>query len=230
MRYEDLNWMDVEGYLEKDDRVMVVLGACEQHAYLSLLTDVRIPQALADAAAQQTGVMVAPAVPFGASPYFLDYPGTLSIRLETLFALVEDLVGSLYRQGFRKILFLNGHGGNTPVKTRLQELVNEYPDLRLRWYAWWLADSVQQVAAAHSLEPSHANWLEAFPFTRLVEMPSEPKPFPRSDDLLDAAQFRALFGDGSFGGPYLAPDAVMDALFSAALQDVLRLLAFESGG
>ena len=49
MRFEDLNWMDVQSYLEQDDRVMIVLGATEQHAYLSLLTDIKIPLAMADA-------------------------------------------------------------------------------------------------------------------------------------------------------------------------------------
>ena len=43
MRFEDLNWMDVEEYLEQDDRLMIVVGATEQHAYLSLLTDTKIP-------------------------------------------------------------------------------------------------------------------------------------------------------------------------------------------
>jgi creatinine amidohydrolase len=50
MRLEDLNWMDVEKYLAQDDRLILVLGACEQHAYLSLLTDIKIPLALADSA------------------------------------------------------------------------------------------------------------------------------------------------------------------------------------
>ena len=50
MRIEDLNWMDVEGYLKHDDRLILVIGACEQHGYLSLLSDVKIPLALADAA------------------------------------------------------------------------------------------------------------------------------------------------------------------------------------
>ena len=87
MRFEELNWFDVESYLEKDDRLMLVLGACEQHGYLSLATDVKIPQALADAASQQTSVLVAPAITYGASPYFLGFPGTLSLRLAQLRAV-----------------------------------------------------------------------------------------------------------------------------------------------
>ena len=55
MRFEYLSWMDVESYLQHDDRLMLVLGACEQHGYLSLLTDIKIPLVLADLAAQKPG-------------------------------------------------------------------------------------------------------------------------------------------------------------------------------
>ena len=53
MRIEDLNWMDVEAYLKQDDRLILVLGTIEQHGYLSLATDVKVPMALADAAARK---------------------------------------------------------------------------------------------------------------------------------------------------------------------------------
>lgn len=227
MRLSDLNWMDVEAYLKHDDRLVLVLGACEQHGYLSLMTDTKIPQALADAASQQTGVLVAPGLPFGASAYFLAYPGTLSLRIATLMDVTEDLVRSTYRQGFRRILVLNGHGGNDPVRARLYEVANSLPDIRLRWYAWWTSHSVEQVAQAHDLKPAHANWLEAFPFTIVGDLPETPKAPPTVPGLMGAQEARQVYGDGSFGGPYRASDAIMSQLFQAALGDVLHLLAFE---
>ena len=96
MHFSDLNWMQVEEYLKKDDRLMLVIGATEQHGYLSLLTDTEIPLALAEAAAKQSGVLVAPPISFGCSPYFLAYPGTLSLRVTTLLSIVEDIVRSAY--------------------------------------------------------------------------------------------------------------------------------------
>ncbi len=226
MRTSDLNWMDVEAYLQGDDRLMFVLGACEQHGYLSLLTDVKIPLALADAASQRTGVLVAPPLNFGASPYFLAYPGTLSLRVTTLMDLTEDLIRSAYRQGFRRILILNGHGGNEPVRGRLYEVADQLPHLHLRWYAWWTSHSVEQVALNHGLKPSHANWLEAFPFTIVGDLPKDPKPPPYIPGLMGAEEARQVYGDGSFGGPYRADDAVMNEIFEAALGDILNLLAF----
>jgi creatinine amidohydrolase len=227
MRIEDLNWMDVEAYLQCDDRLMLVTGATEQHAYLSLLTDIKVPLALADAASQQTGVLVAPPLNFGCSPYFLSYPGTLSLRASTLMDAVEDLVRSAVQTGFRRILVLNGHGGNSPARTRLREIANNLPDVRLSWYDWWTSHSVEVVAQKYDLKPEHANWLEAFPFTIVSELPTEPKIPPRVPDIMDAATARKLYGDGSFGGPYQANEDVMQELFAACLQDVLQLLKFE---
>lgn len=227
MRIEELNWMDVEKYLEQDDRLILVVGACEQHGYLSLLTDVKIPLALADAASTRTGVLVAPPLNFGASPYFLTYPGTLSLRIATLMDAVEDLVRSAYGQGFKRILVLNGHGGNTPLRVRLTELVNELPGLKIQWYAWWTSHSVEAVARRHDLKPDHANWLEAFPFTVIGELPaSEKTPPVVPSDILDAATCRRVYGDGSFGGPYRVADEIMQEMFDSCLADILHLLDF----
>jgi creatinine amidohydrolase len=224
MRLDELNWMDVESYLQGDDRLIFVLGACEQHGYLSLLTDVKIPLALADAASQQTGVLVAPPVNYGISPYFMAYPGTISLRLTTFVDLVEDLVRSAYRHGFRRFLFLNGHGGNDSARSRLYELSNQLPEMSLAWFSWWVSHSVELIAQKYELKPSHANWLEAFTFTQVAEMPEGEKTPPSVRGLLNAEEARAVYGDGSFGGYYQVDKAIMDELFAACLADVLQIL------
>jgi len=227
MRLEDLNWFDVEGYLENNDRLMLVLGACEQHGYLSLLTDSKIPLAFADAASQKTGVLVGPALNFGVSPYFLAYPGTISLRLSTLLDVAEDLVRSLYRGGFHRILILNGHGGNDPVRGRLYELANQLPDLRLAWYTWWESHSVEVIAQQHELKSYHAGWIEAFSFCQVAELPEGGKTPPRVSGLLGADQARQVYGDGVFGGPYQVDPAIMHEIYTAAVEDITHLLKFE---
>lgn len=227
MRFEDLNWFDVERYLAEDDRLMIVIGSCEQHGYLSLLTDVKIPYALAEAASQGTNVLMAPPLNFGVSPYFLAYPGTMSLRISTMLDVVEDLLHSAYGHGFRRILILNGHGGNEPVKARLYELANRYSDLKLRWYAWWQSHSVHMVAEKYELRPSHASWLEAFPFTRVTDLPEGEKPPAQVPGLLGSQEARQVYGDGVFGGPYSVDQNIMEELFEAALQDVIVILRFD---
>lgn len=226
MRFEELNWMDVERYLEQDNRVMVVLGACEQHGYLSLLTDVKIPLALADAASRQSGVLVAPPLNFGVSPYFLTYPGTISLRTETFIRVVEDMVTSLYEQGFRRFLVLNGHGGNIAAQNVLVELANRKPDMKVAWYAWWQSHSVETVAARYGVKVYHAGWAEAFPFTRVAELPQGEKHVTGYQGLLNAEETRTIIGDGVFGGNYQVEEAILQEVFDAALQDVLSLLNF----
>jgi creatinine amidohydrolase len=228
MRLEDLNWMDVERYLEQDNRLILILGACEQHAYLSLLTDIKIPLTLADFASNQTGVLVAPPLNFGISPYFLDYPGTLSFSVKTMISAAEDIVRSAYRHGFRRILLLNGHGGNVPVRHHLNEVNNGLADLKLNWYDWWSSHSIEAVAQKHNIKPTHANWLEAFSFTIVGELPEGNKTPPKVPSaIMNAKTSREVYGDGSFGGPYHVDDGIMQEILQAALEDVVQLLKFD---
>jgi len=227
MRLEDMNWFDVESYLKQDDRLMLVLGACEQHGYLSLLTDVKIPLALADAASKETGVLIAPALNFGVSPYHLGYPGTISLRVTTLLEIVEDMVQSVFGHGFCKILVLNGHEGNESARGRLYELANRLPELRLAWYAWWHSNSVEAIAQKHDLRLSHAGWAEAFPFTKVSELPQGSKTPAHIAGLLSAEESRQKYGDGVFGGQYHVDDGITQEIFVAAYQDVVQMLRFE---
>jgi creatinine amidohydrolase len=226
MRIEELNWMDVENYLKHEDRIMLVLGACEQHGYLSLQADVQIPLALADAASLRSGVLVAPPLNFGISPYFLTYPGSISLRLSTFVDVVEDIVRSLYGQGFRRFLILNGHGGNQPAVARLHELANVLPELKTIWYSWWVSHSVEAAAMKHELKSYHAGWIEAFPFTRVAELPQGVKVPPKYQGVLNASDFREVMGDGVFGGPYQVAPEISDEIFATALEDVLFYLDF----
>jgi creatinine amidohydrolase len=226
MRIDELNWMDVEEYLKHEDRIMLVLGACEQHGYLSLLSDVKIPLALADAAAERSGVLVAPPLNFGVSPYFTTYPGTISLRVSTFLDAVEDIVRSLYGQGFRRFMILNGHGGNDPARARLTELSNSLPGIKMAWYSWWSAHSVEEAAMRHGLKSYHAAWIEAFPFTRVSDLPEGEKTPPSYKGLLNAESTRQVFGDGVFGGPYQVDPVIMDEIFATALEDVLYFLEF----
>jgi creatinine amidohydrolase len=227
MRFEDLTWFDIEKYLQIDDRLILVLGACEQHGYLSIMSDSKIPLALADTASQKSGVLVAPVVNFGISPYFMDYPGTLSLRASTLLDIAEDLIRSAYHHGFKRILILNGHGGNDPARARLYEVTNTIPDLQIAWYSWWQSRSVDTVAQKYGLLSYHAAWIEAFQFTRVGDLPSGNKIPPRIPGLVNSKIARELYQDGVFGGPYQVDDTIMAEIFAAALDDILQLIKFE---
>jgi len=228
MNLGEMNWMEVEQYLKTDDRIMMVLGATEQHGFIALEADVKIPIKLAEAASAQTGVLVTPPLNFGCSSYFIDFPGTISLRVQTLLSAVEDMIRSLHHHGFRRILIVNGHGGNDPAKVSLGEVVNDLRDLKLGWFNWWKSASVGAVMQAHNLAGYHASWMEAFPFLRTPGMPEgEKQPF-EPNLILPSNLVREGLTDGVYGGAYKVSDEIMDEVFNAALSEILALLKFDS--
>jgi len=220
-----MTWMDVERYLTCDDRIVVITGACEQHGYVSLLSDILAPMAIATAAIEQEPVLVAPPLPFGISPYFAAYPGTISLRVETFAAVVRELLTGLVAQGFRRILVSNGHGGNTGVLIPLLvELGNTHPEARFELFQWWTHPDVVQAGEKIGLPQRHANWSENFPFTRVSSVPSGEKPLVNLSRTATAAATRTGLGDGSYGGAYQAADAAMESFFAAAVDAMVATL------
>ncbi|MFV0332901.1 MAG: creatininase family protein [Tropicimonas sp.] len=228
MRISESNWFEIEKYLQNDDRAVLPLGSTEQHAHLSLSVDSILSERVAAEAAGPLGVPVFPAVSYGLTPYFMAFPGTVSLSLTTYAALLRDILDSLYATGFRRILIVNGHGGNSPVQPVCAEWMAAHDGARCRFHDWWRApktwDMVQQIDPV----ASHASWMENFPWTRLPgrDMPGGQKPYVPFDKLRDrdAAGVRALIGDGNYGGEYQKPDAEMERLWATAVAETRALL------
>jgi creatinine amidohydrolase len=229
MHVHGCNWMQIEEYLERDDRIVLPLASTEQHGYLSLGTDNILAERVSVEAAEPVGVPVLPVLPYGLTPYFAAaYPGSPTLRLETFLAVIRDLLDSLYAQGVRRFLLVNGHGGNTPAGPLAREWAAEHPDAQAIFHNWFNGPKVMEVAAAIDPEYSHANWGENFPWTRLegVDLPAKAKP------MLDEAAYRVaspqgmreLIGDGSFGGLYARSDEEMLHIWRAGVEEVRELL------
>jgi creatinine amidohydrolase len=227
MRIAEMNWMQVQAYLERDDRVVVPIGSTEQHAYLSLATDVILAERVSVEAAGPLGVPVMPVLPFGVAPGFTSYPGTVSVRLDTLVAVLTDVLGVLYGQGFRHFLVVNGHGGNAGAEAPLLEWARGRGQARLRFHSWYAGERARAAAEALHPNPTHANWFENFPWTRLtgVTMPAVVKPLPDIDEFAEPDQVRQALGDGTFGGAYERPDEEMLQLWQVAVEEVRELIA-----
>lgn len=228
MKISDSNWFEIEEWLKGDDRCVLPLGSTEQHAYLSLSVDSILSEKIANDAAQPLGVPVFPAVPFGMTSYFMGFPGTVSLRMRTYAALLRDILDSLYASGFRRVLIVNGHGGNSPVQTVCAEWMNANEAARCRFHDWWCAPETMQ--AVHAIDPlaSHASWMENFPWTRLAgrKMPFDQKPLVDYSRLRDrnAHGVRELIGDGNFGGYYQKPDESMQKVWDVAVAETRALI------
>jgi creatinine amidohydrolase len=224
LKIEDCNWMQVERYLEHDDRIVVPLGSIEQHAYLSLGVDRILSERVSVEAAEPTGVLVLPSQPYGLTPYFAAYPGSPTLRVETYRSLISDVVDSLAGQGFRRFLFVNGHGGNDSG----YDGVKDRDDVQTIWHNWWAGTRVRETVDAIDPDATHASWFENFPWTRLpgVEQPQEKKPTADISRMreLDPADVRELLGDGSLGGLYERPDEDVLRVWQAGVEEVRDLI------
>ena len=228
MRARDLNWMQVEEYLARDDRVVLPIGSTEQHGYLSLETDNILAERISAEGAEPLGVLVLPVLAYGLTPSFSAYPGSPTLRLETFLAVVRDLLDSLYGQGFRRFLLVNGHGGNVAAGSLVREWAAAHPNAQAIFHSWWSSERVQAAAREVDPEPSHANWFENFPWTRLegVAFPDVRKP-PLDEAAYRVANpdgVRELLGDGVFGGAYELPDEPVEAVWRAGVDEVRELL------
>ncbi|MGD2067553.1 MAG: creatininase family protein [Gemmatimonadota bacterium] len=235
MRIREMTWMDVARYLEGDDRVVLPTGSTEQHAYLSLATDALLAERVAVEAADPLGVPVYPVVPYGVAPYFAAYPGTVTLAEGTYVALLRDVLESLVRSGFRRILVVNGHGGNRAAVDAVAAWAGEREGVALRWHDWWKAPATK--AEVDRIDPtgSHANWMESFPWTRVrgAPVPAGGKAAPDLSDraTLSPAGMRERLGDGSFGGPYRRSDREMERIWEVAVRETrARLVGEWSGG
>ena len=212
--------MQLEEYLERDDRIVLPIGSTEQHAYLSLETDNIIAERVSAEAAEPLGIPVLPVLPYGLTIGFGAYPGSPTLRLETFAAVLRDLLDSLRGQGFRRFVIANGHGGNTPGREAVVEWRATREDTRVIWHEIW-AGRPDEVAAAIDPHFDHASWSENFPWTRLpgVEMPAEPKPPIQAPPSISTPQkWRDAGGDGSFGGPYQRADEEVLRVWAAAVE------------
>jgi creatinine amidohydrolase len=228
LKIEDCNWMQVEEYLQRDDRLVIPLGSVEQHGYLSLGVDRILSERVSVEAADPLGVLVMPSLPYGLTPYFGAYPGSPTLQVETYSALLVDLLDSFTGQGFKRFLFVNGHGGNDGGRPAVETWAETRSDAAVQWHNWWAGERVRAVVNEIDPNATHASWFENFPWTRLdgVALPTEPKPMADVSKMreLDPREVRELLGDGSLGGAYERPEADVLRVWTAGVEEVRALL------
>lgn len=235
---------------QADKVVLLPLGAIEQHGpHLAVSTDTDIVSAIALQAEQQlsTDVLLCPTLPFGSSHHHLSFGGTISISITTYTQMVIELVESLLLKGFRRIVLLNGHGGNiTPVKQALAILSNKHdvrakPNIALVTY-WELAGNIfagelpmESPALSHACEYETSLMLHLFPEKVLQDhiqrakrpdsngfIPWENDESYRGVTMVKQTEF--ISGNGSSGEPELASEEKGKYLFDQAVASLVQFL------
>jgi creatinine amidohydrolase len=202
---ENLTWFDVEQYLKKETVILLPVGSLEQHGpHLPLATDSINVTYLATRAAEVAQVLVAPTIKPGVSFNHMKFPGTMTLRPETLVELISDMVTSLVAHGFRKIILLNGHGGNNAaIETAAIKLKECHPKVVIGvLHSWLLSKESDRVLESpiryHADEGETSRMLVSA--KGLVRMDRAKKEIPHSRSGLFNFQISEVFNQTTFYG------------------------------
>ena len=244
MLYGEHNWPQIA---DLADRVVVLpLGSLEQHGHhLPLLTDTINCAEIARRAEAALGdiALFLPALWVGASDHHLRFPGTVSLHNATYTHMLEDILESLIGSGFRRIVLLNGHGGNTrPGGEALYQVQMRHREKRDLWLvlATWYTLAAPQIAAIEALEQkavTHACEIETSmilhlrpELVRLDAARAAHTPFPSRFYSPDSSRpsrvavrrpFEHISETGALGHPEHATASKGQALFEVAVEQVV---------
>lgn len=229
MKIQEMSWEMVGAVVKKEKRVVLPLGSIEQHGKISLATDAILAGKVAEEAALPLGVPVYPALPYGVAPYFTAYPGTVSLGMDTYLKVIGDILDNLYRTGHRKILLVNGHGGNSFVAGYCQQWLTGKDDARIKFHNWWSAPRTWKRIQETEFGSSHASWMENFPWTTIEENDYETTQSKIPIDLdilrqLSPARVRQYAGDGNYGGMEKRDFTIMEEIWQIAVAETRDIL------
>jgi creatinine amidohydrolase len=218
MLLENLAYTEVEDYLKKKDIVLIPIGSVEQHSPYGLIgTDFIISEAVARAVGEAMTILVAPTIAYGVSPHHMAFKGTVSLNPNTMMGVISDIVQSFVAHGFKRILFINGHGGNiTPLKTAFKQLKAENIPGYFDVISWYDSNKVRKACkdAFSDKEGRHATPSEVSltKFTRPAEFATKAVDQktvakPKYYWPLSGEEMRSVFPDGRMeSAPWLATE------------------------
>ncbi len=139
MKLARLTWQEFgEAVPAQRDTAILPVGTIEAHGVTSLATDVLIPEKIADEIAGRLKAVVLPAVPYGITRSLYGYPGSLTVKPATFEAYISEIIDSCLDHKFRKIVILNGHGGNSSSLNKVGLEGFHRTGLRIAVVHWWL--------------------------------------------------------------------------------------------
>jgi creatinine amidohydrolase len=235
MLLERCTWPEVERHLEQTRGILLPIGSTEQHGPNGLIgTDALCAELIARGVGEATGAMVAPTLGFGMAQHHMAFCGTMTLRPQTLLAVLVDLLGSLARHGFERCLVINGHGGNmATIMAAFSELyaaaslapAGQPASLRCRLRNWWSPPAV--VALQKELfgerDGSHATASEIsvtqYALPDSIKRAALEPPLAPAGGFTDAADLRRRYPDGRIGSdPSLATPGHGERLYRAAVE------------
>jgi len=230
-------WQEVEAYIKKSQGIIIPIGSTEQHGPTGLIgTDAICAEVIAHGVGEATQAMVAPTINVGMALHHTAFPGTISLRPNTLIQVIRDYITCLSKAGFTKFYLINGHGGNiATVKAAFSETYAHLEDLKLENAAevkcqianWFTCSSVYKLAKElyGDREGSHATPSEiavtqyVYP-EAIKRVPISPE-VPGGHKIYSAIDFRQRYPDGRMGSdPTLATPEHGQQFYDLAVKEL----------
>jgi creatinine amidohydrolase len=245
VRWSDLTWPEIDA-LDRDRTILLLpTGAIEQHGpHLPVDTDIHDAYEISmrAAAASTVRTVVLPPVSWGMSSHHMGYAGTISLPLETYSALIRDICAAVSRHGFRRLLIVNGHGGNVSILGATALRMSEELGLFVGVVSYWqlIGPQLREIGTSelggmgHACEMETSLQLHLRP--ELVQMENARKDMPRPLTPFSGIDFRdpgplgiALdFGrdstEGVMGDPTVATTEKGAAIAAAVLHELARVI------
>ena len=223
-------WQEVEAYLQRSQAVIIPICSTEQHGPTGLIgTDFICAEAIAHALGKEAEALVTSTLTLGMAEHHTGFAGTISLKPSTLALVINDVVRSLAKHGFKRFFFLNGHGGNIAVlKTAFTEIYNELPDVRCRLGNWWASNEIYKLVKElyGNQEGYHATPSEVA--VTMYLYPDSIKNVPLSESvnkdsrIYSPEEFRKRYPDGRMGSnPALATIEHGQQLFELAVKELV---------
>jgi creatinine amidohydrolase len=151
-KLQELNWMEFKRLVPKKTEVVLLpVGTIEAHGVTGLGTDNQIPLSIAERIAEPVNALIAPTIHYGITRRLLPYPGSLTVLPEAFEQYVTEVAASLADAGFKRVVFLNGHSGNTEalknISVRLYRDKKAY-SMVIDW--WTLCDEEVRRVYGHA--------------------------------------------------------------------------------
>jgi creatinine amidohydrolase len=183
MKLAELHWPDVKKLDRQKTVVIVPVGSMEQHGpHLPFQVDVFVSSRLAEDLEQTIPeILLLPALWAGVSAHHMDFPGSITLRAQVFIEVLRDVCASLHHHGFRRIVLLNGHGGNRASLEVLGQQLFAELGLTVNTLAYWdlVPDLVKSLKAAPSSGMGHSGELETSLMLYLAPHLVNPAEVPR---------------------------------------------------
>jgi creatinine amidohydrolase len=139
-QFKKMKWPEILEEAKKDTVVILPVGSIEQHGYhLPVDVDTNLASYVAEKVVERTNTLLLPPVYYGYLEYGLKFPGSISIKNDHFIHYIEDIAISLNKTGFRRMMIINGHGGNTCALTVAVQNISERTNMLCAMLPWWSA-------------------------------------------------------------------------------------------